>query len=224
MSTRDRGRTRRSRLATASLALLLILGGTLLLGHGMLERSSAPRDLDGRPVVLDDVALPDASARGAMQVVEPSTDSSGARFRVPSVGLDVGIGALREVGGDITPPGFSGVYQVTNRGVGIADHARGRVFVVTHSVRDGRAPGNALRDLGVGTAILVDGVDYTTTSTERVSKSELAVRDDIWADTPGTLVVITCLQREHGPSLDNVVITATAEPRSTSAPSSTLNG
>ena len=98
------------------------------------------------------------------------------------------------------------------------DSADGTVFVVMHSLRNGgEAPGNALIDvengrarIATGEAIVVDDVAYKVVDTETVDKTQISHDQSVWADTPGRLVVITCLQRPDGaPSTENMVIEAT---------------
>ncbi|WP_316300296.1 sortase family protein, partial [Clavibacter michiganensis] len=135
-----------------------------------------------------------------------------------SVGLDVPLGAVDVVGGVVDPPGFSSAYRVRDLGVAPEDAATGTVFVVMHSVRGGgTGPGDLLIDDRAGSAsvapgavIEVAGVDYAVGSSRAVPKGELPDDAEVWADTPGRLVVITCLQRPDGsPSRDDMVIEAT---------------
>ncbi|HEY0247903.1 MAG TPA: class F sortase [Gryllotalpicola sp.] len=174
-------------------------------------------DLGGHRVALDPGDLPDAHDRAR----QDAADSGQGRFEIPSVGLNVPLGALNEVDGVITPPGFTSVYLVRNRGVDTAHAATGTVFVVTHSLRGGgKAPGNYLIDVRHGTAavadgatVIVDGVHYTVDDSGAVDKPRLADDAAVWANTPDRLVIITCLQVPAGTaSVDNLVITATRRP------------
>ncbi|RIJ53684.1 class F sortase, partial [Clavibacter phaseoli] len=164
--------------------------------------------------VQADVPAPAAGADGAITAV----DSGLGRFRAPSVGLDVPLGAVDVVGGVVDPPGFSSAYRVRDLGVAPEDAATGTVFVVMHSVRGGgTGPGDLLIDDRAGSAsvapgavIEVAGVDYAVGSSRAVPKGQLPDDAEVWADTPGRLVVITCLQRPDGsPSRDDMVIEAT---------------
>ncbi|WP_246865161.1 hypothetical protein [Clavibacter sepedonicus] len=103
-------------------------------------------------------------------------------------------------------------------GVSPEDAAQGTVFVVMHSVRGGgTGPGDLLIDdragsasVAPGAAIEVAGVEYAVGSSRAVPKGQLPDDTEVWADTPGRLVVITCLQRPDGsPSRDDMVIEAT---------------
>ena len=118
----------------------------------------------------------------------------------------------------LQPPGFTSAYWVRNLGVSPVDAAKGTVFVVMHSLRGGGVgPGNALIDVDRGRAriqsgadIAVAGVPYRVDRTEVLDKTAIGGDVDVWANTPGRLVVITCLQRPDGrPSTENMVIEAT---------------
>ncbi|RII89847.1 class F sortase, partial [Clavibacter californiensis] len=147
-----------------------------------------------------------------------SVDSGLGRFRAPSVGLDVPLGAVDMIGGVVDPPGFSSAYRVRDLGVAPEDAGAGTVFVVMHSVRGGgTGPGDLLIDdrtgsarIAPGAVIEVAGVDYAVGSRRAVPKGDLPDDAEVWADTPGRLVIITCLQRPDGsPSRDDMVIEAT---------------
>ncbi|WP_245980098.1 class F sortase [Gryllotalpicola protaetiae] len=142
---------------------------------------------------------------------------SGDRFRVPSVGLDVPLGALDMTHGTITPPGFASAYDVRNLGVPLSQAPTGTVFVATHSLRNGAVgPGNYLIDVkaqkakvAVGATIDVADVAYSVTGAKAIGKLDISSDADVWANVPGRLVVITCLQRRDGrASTQNMVITA----------------
>lgn len=224
VGTRDKGRVpvKRQRvvgLTAAIFASVAIAAGAFALLHtlGTPEAvvaavSPAPtpaKDLAGNDAVLD----PGVTSPPGSNAVE----DTGERFRVPSVELDVPLGEVSEVDGEITPPGFGSVYIVRNRGVGLASADQGTVYAVTHSVRGGGvAPGNALIDVrnkkaavDVGSVIDIGDRQYEVTGTLRVGKGELPTTSQLWEDVPGRLVVITCLQNPQGkPSSDNMVVTA----------------
>lgn len=179
--------------------------------------ADGPVDMAGNTVALD----PGEGALTARQQERQQARSSGhGRFQVPSVHLDVPLGALSEVDGAITPPGFTSVYWVRNRGVAPHDADLGTVFVATHSLRGGAiGPGNYLIDvdagraaLGEGAEVIVDGEHYRVVESREVGKSDLAAAAHVWADVPGRLVIITCLQvPADTPSTENVVIIAEHE-------------
>ncbi|MBT1634631.1 class F sortase [Clavibacter michiganensis] len=213
--TRDPRTTRRRALTAVAVvaASAAVVVGTLS-AVGALPAADAPRDLAGAPVQAD-VPVPSADADGSAQ---PAVDSGLGRLRAPSVGLDVPLGAVDVVGGVVDPPGFTSAYRVRDLGVAPEDAAAGTVFVVMHSVRGGgMGPGDLLIDdragsarIAPGAVIEVAGVDYAVGSSRTVAKGALPDDAAVWADTPGRLVVITCLQRADGtPSRDDMVIEAT---------------
>jgi hypothetical protein len=202
----DTDTTRRRRrlvlLAVGAAALVTLV----ITGTGIVRYCTGPVDMHGDHVQADD-AVPPSSKSSAVPALGDD------RFVVQSVGLDVPLGALNV----IEPPGFTSAYWVRNEGVQPADGKEGTVFVVMHSLRNGATgPGNFLIDVdrrtskvGIGAKIQVDDTTYTVTGTQEIDKPDVAHASSIWADKPGRLVVITCLQRpEGGPSRQNVVIEA----------------
>lgn len=193
----------------------LAMVGVCVLGAAAPHNvASAPLDMRGNAVQLEAAAPTSHETPDTTRAV----DTGSGRFSAPTVGLDVPLGALTATGGVITPPGFTSAYQVRNVGVDPADAGNGTVFVVMHSLRNGGVgPGNYLIDveharakITTGATITVDGVNYSVTDAKVISKEQLAARADVWANTPGRLVVITCLQTpSNQPSTDNLVITAT---------------
>jgi hypothetical protein len=189
---------------------MIVISAIALIPHGSPENAApVTSDLAGNAVQFDG-PLPNPSAS--------ATPSGTGRFQSPSVGLDVPLGSLDVVDDEIEPPGFTSAYWVRNLGVAPAESSTGTVFIAMHSLRNGgEAPGNALIDVGSGSAristgatIVVDDVDYRVTGTETVDKTKISHDQSIWANTPGRLVVITCLQRPDGaPSTENMVVEAT---------------
>ncbi len=170
-------------------------------------------DMNGRAVTFDPGVDLSPETLERMDVVE----ETGARFEVPSVGLNVPLDAMTMVGNEITPPGFASAYLVRNLGVQLENASDGTVFVAVHSLSNGAiSPGNYLidienqkADLEPGVVINVDELEYRVTGSIRVDKTNLGEEQSVWANEPGKLVVITCLPRPtDGRSLDNIVITA----------------
>jgi hypothetical protein len=189
-------------LAAATLLTIGILGAT---GAFTLD---SPRDLRGNPVQLDVGASSNPAAS--------ATPYGSGRFVAPSVHLNVPLGSLDAVDGEVTPPGFTSAYLIRNYGVTPHQAGLGAVYVVMHSLRNGAVgPGNALIDvpskqakIAVGATITVDDVRYRVTGTESVTKRALP-SSDIWSAGRNELVVITCLQRPDGnASVANIVIRA----------------
>ncbi len=207
---------RRHRLTVAALAILagaaLVVGGLGIAGSLRSEPvPGGPVDMRGHLVALDPSVTPIPASESR------AVATGHGRLEVPSVDLDVPLGALDAVDGVITPPGFTSAYVVRNLGVPLSGNARGTTFVVMHSLRGGGvAPGNALVDVAGGTArvhagdaIRVDGTTFTVTSSRLVARDRIATDSDVWADTPDRLLLITCLLRADGsPASDNLVVTA----------------
>jgi hypothetical protein len=217
-----RGRRRRaSRWRPAGLSVVSVVAIAALIGTAPLGAAQtthgdvlALRDMDGNVVVADRGSVPTATELGQMDLV----DDIGQRVQVPAVGLDVPLGEVNEVGNIVRPPGFTAAYMVRNRGVGLDDAAQGTVYVAMHSVRDGRAPGNYLIDVEAGAptvkagdTVKVADLVYRVESAELIPKTELSSVDRLWTNEPGRMVIVTCLQRTEGRSLQNLVVVAALE-------------
>ena len=182
------------------LAILLIAGGATYgiyaTVHSSLQQTKV--DMAGNHVVPDDTSMFDPSTLEAMD----ANDDIGQRFIIDAVSLDVPLGEVNEVNNVINPPGFSSAYQIRNRGVSLDKADTGTVYVAAHSLRKpGRAPGNYVIDIDTGVITVPDGATiqvgprtYVMTSSEIIAKTDLGADSKIWADTPGMLVFITCLQ------------------------------
>ncbi|UAJ79329.1 class F sortase [Leifsonia sp. ZF2019] len=208
---------RTQKLSLLLVAVIVACGLIVTGAVGLWETLNHPEartalDMRGDSVELDpgEVPVPAASSRAV-----PDT---GDRLIVSSVGLDVPIGALDAVGGQITPPGFTSAYVVRNMGVDLADGEEGTVFLVMHSLRNGAVgPGNYLADvttrrskLAIGASVEAAGHRYTVTGSQLVPKASIAENATVWANTPRRLLLITCLERADGtPSTQNLIITAT---------------
>lgn len=212
MSPHDQAaRSRRApRRSVLVLFLVLFLAGVVLVASSLVLRAGAPVDLEGNAVALGEGDVPDAGVIAEMDVVA----DSGLRFAVPALGMDVPMGELSVVRSALTPPGFVQAYRVRNLGVGLDQAPDGTVYVVMHSVNRGFAPGNYLFDVAsatarvtAGDAMTVGGIDYVVDGSQLIDKTALSTTGALWTDEPGRVVVITCLQRTQGRSLQNLVIT-----------------
>lgn len=212
--TRQKRRRHRVPWPLAALGVLLLVCAGGLTGWIIAAQNaqqSLPQDLHGNHVQLDSGSLPSRAQAKAMGVA-----STGLRFKVPSVGMDVALSSLSSVNGEITPPGFKDAYLVRDKGVSLAQATTGTVYVVMHSIQGGFGPGNYLTNvqkgtvsLPVGSTIQVGDRTYTTTGSALVRKTQLADDQAVWANTPSRLIVITCLERLNGASTHNAIITAT---------------
>lgn len=200
---RSRGLWLRWGVVTTILAVAAVVSVLVPEDRGVVD---ALKDMNGNPVRYEANSVPRPGAYAA-------PDGSG-RFIAKSVQLDVPLGALNAVDGIVAPPGFNSAYLIRDYGVSPGHAAEGTVYVVMHSLRNGGVgPGNYLIDvddgkarISIGEEISVDNVSYRVTGSDRVSKSSLP-GSSIWLNTPGQLVVITCLQRpDNRPSTDNIII------------------
>jgi hypothetical protein len=207
---------------TVQLALLTAVLCVGVVAAVNVQRDSGPAlvpagrllDLHGRPVAPDETAAVSAEVVARMKAVP----DAGGRFRIPSVGLDVPLGELSMAGGTITPPTYASAYVVRNLGAGPTRPRSGTVFVAMHSLRGGgTGPGNYLIDEGrdgtslrPGSVIELDSVAYQVTRAELVDRDRIGDDATVWADVPGRLVVITCMQTPSGdrPPTQNLVIEA----------------
>lgn len=194
------------------LMTLLTIGLALvaMFSAGTTTNRTAARDMLGNAVTVD--------PGGEVAPESSVTADTHARFRVPSVHLDVPLGVISPTHGQITPPGFTSAYEIRTIGTTPDKPENGTVFVVMHALRNGGiAPGNYVTDvhaarsrLAPGTEVVVAGTTYEVTGSRNVRKRDLPADTTTWTNTPNRLVIITCLEHADGsPSTHNTVITAT---------------
>lgn len=197
-------------IPVAVVIIALICSGAWMLSQGLTDEqntagSQADVQLEEPPSETD--------------VEEMQIEALDGEFQIPSVGLDTGLETMSEVNGAINPPGLRNGYVVRNHGT--PDHPeRGTTYVAIHSVQGAELPGNTLIDVDAGESTVEKGEsitlqdrDYTVTDSYTVPKTDISGDDRVWADEPGRLVILTCLQRSSGRSADNVVIEAIADRR-----------
>lgn len=213
MSERRRHRTSRRGLGAPRIVILALLSIVAIVAatctvSTYLHEQSFPKDMKGNPVVVESVAAPKNHA-------VPQVD--GMTLRVPSQKLSVPLGELDQVDGVIDPPGFASAYLVRNHGANLGNAVDGTVYVVMHSCRGGATcPGNYLINIATGEAsvqpgadVYVAGLHYRVTGSHSVYKPDVSSDADIWQNSPGKLVLLTCLQvPAQTKSIDNMVITA----------------
>lgn len=208
----DRRRASRAiRISIAGLlAAVAVVAGAWTVSTYVTQQSY-PKDMRGTPVLLPQ------PSKAVQERTDAVSSANGLKLRVPSTGLTVPVGALNEVDGVIDPPGFSSAYLVRNFGATLSTAHSGTVFVVMHSCRGGAVcPGNYLINVAAGTSALTPGADvyvgelhYRVTGSQKVYKPDVHATADIWANAPGRLVLLTCLQvPTQSESTDNMVITA----------------
>ena len=195
-------------IPVAVVIIALLCAGAWMLTQGLSEEQKT--DETEANVVLEE---PPSEVEVDDMKIEPLDGD----FQVPSVGLATGLEAMSEVNGAINPPGLHNGYVVRNHGTPVHPE-RGTTYVAIHSVQGAKLPGNKLIDVDAGKPAVKTGEkvtlqdrDYTVTDAYTVRKDDISGDDRVWADEPGRLVILTCLQRESGRSMNNVVIEATAD-------------
>jgi len=202
---------RKRALLPLILAILLICGGIGIGAYTMWPKSSANGlvDIEGNIVIPDDA---DATSPAFLEAAAMVEDEGGDGFSIPSVGLHVPLGSINEVDGVMNPPNFTSAFWIRNRGVSVDNAEQGTVYIVAHSVQWGKAPGNYLQDqekilVKDGDYVQVNGRTYQITDVELILKKEIGSHAELWANTPGMLVFVTCLQRnDHAASTNNLVV------------------
>lgn len=197
-------RSRRSvDIAIVIFVILALLAGGWLVIRGLGEEEE----------IVGEVEPPSAEE---LAVMDPQ-DISG-RFIVERLGIDAPMGQISVADGmTINPPNYEQVFHIRSYAPLGSDDA-GTAYLALHSVRGADVPGTKLIDIDSGQArlqagetMLVDGHRYRVTDVEYSRKSATAGDEQLWQPHDGRLVVITCLQRPAGSSLDNVLIYAELE-------------
>ncbi|MDR2931035.1 MAG: class F sortase [Propionibacteriaceae bacterium] len=205
---------RRGGILVILLSVLLIAGGVTFGVMSFLPSGTAAgqiRDMEGRIIVPDD---PSATSSAFMEEAKMVENDGGEGFVVPVINLNVPVGSVNEVNGVMNPPSFTSVFWIRNRGVSLADAAQGTVYMVTHAIAGGSAPGNFLQTdghvaLNPGDVIMVNDKEYRFESAQSIPKTEIADHAELWTDDPGRLILITCVVRpEGGIAINNLVIIA----------------
>lgn len=214
----------RKHAPTAAIVVALV-AAIVMIGAGVIGWSTSfaahpqgPRDLAGNVIVPDGGSAAQKPADVGGSGVEART---GLRLEVPSVGLNVPLAEMDEVDRSITPPGFQDAYLIRNVGTSLKTPNEGTVFVAMHSIRGGGVgPGNYLVDVEtgnskvpIGSTITVGSLNYTVVSSRSISKTAVPSDQSLWKNTPGRLVLLTCVQNAAGTeSKANLLITATLQP------------
>ena len=216
-----------SALAVVSLGAF---GSSIYFGEKYLsEKKNSLKDLEGNSATFENGEIPTAEDLKKMNIEDDHsvelmkgtgeydyTGGDHSAFWVPSVGLSAPLSTMSMVNGVINPPGFQRVYEVRNVGHPFSERERGTVYLTTHSLKNGKAPGNALIDVmserasvSNGDSIFVRNVEYVIEDHFTIEKPKLKRSKKVWEIVPGRLVIVTCLQRpEGGRSLKNSIIFA----------------
>jgi len=199
--------------------LLIVLSVALILGGGGLAIYSffphtpagALLDMENNVVVPDS---PEATSSAFLEAADLVADDGGEGFVIPSVNLHVPLGSVNEVNGVMNPANFTSAFWIRNRGVSLENASQGTVYIVAHAARYGKAPGNIVQDneqslVKAGDFITANGVTFEVTGTKIIPQDQIETVSEIWADTPGMLVFVTCLQKnDHTPPTDNLILIA----------------
>ncbi|MCL6424394.1 class F sortase [Brachybacterium sp. JHP9] len=167
---------------------------------------------DGRQVVLEDPISQE-------QVDQMDVQPSGLRMEVPAAGIFAEMRSMHSYLGEdgvkiLNPPTSEHPYWVRDWADPV--DGTGMVVVATHSVRGlPEIPGSRLIDIDAGRStlspgdvILIGDRRFEVTVVHEELKGDLAGDQEIWADIPGKLLIVTCLQRSAGKSQKNIVIEA----------------
>lgn len=136
----------------------------------------------------------------------------GKRFKAPSVGLDVQLGAMSEVDGLVRPTNFTNAFTIRNRGIGenLKKAKNGTLYIAMHATDVGSiAPGNFLVDntnrtnrLKEGDTVEVGKLKYKITEYKREGKNLIAQDKELWdGKVKNRIVILTCFPN----SADNAV-------------------
>lgn len=196
--------SRRSFLGTSLSVLSLALLGT----SGYLFYTDAKKDKEIKKNALPDMKGNLVMFEGEEKPTEEEVKEmkverdESSLFVVPSVGLEAPMGKLNMVRRNINPPDFQTVYEIRNLGTPLDKFQEGTVYLATHSVTRGIAPGNYLIDIENerasvhnGDEIRVRGKKFYVTEEFTIPKHDLPNTTKVWESVPGRLVIITCLQR-----------------------------
>jgi len=203
---------KKRRILPLLIALVLICGGIGVGVYTLWPKAGASDlvDMEGNIVVPDD---PNATSPAFLEAADMVVDSGGEGFRIPSVGLDIPLGAINEVDGVMNPANFVSAFWIRNRGVSVENASQGTVYIVAHSTRFGKAPGNLIQSneqslVKEGDTIWVDAAEYRVTGWQTSPQGQIGNIEELWANTPGMLVFVTCvLRNDHATPTDNLIIT-----------------
>lgn len=204
MSHRVRPQKRKSRggtVAFIAFILVLILAAAALVWWGLNKEPEIT--YDGQPPSQEEIS-------------DMNPQPTGDRIVASSIGLDAPLGEISIPASNvINPPDFKHVFIFREYGK-VKEEDSGTVYAATHSLKGSDSPGNLLIDVNSGEPTLntddgisVDGQGYTVIESRKLSKTELPTDEDVWnTKIDNRLVLITCLQRPAGRSVDNVVTIA----------------
>lgn len=198
---KNNSRTKKLIVAGVALALVLILAAIFI--PKMFGGDEKPDErLDEMPNVA--------------QVNDMDIKPLDGDLVIESVGLTMSMEEMSVVDNVINPPGLESAYLV--RDYGTPEDTSEMTVIALHSIKNGNVPGNNLIDVDKGEPtvkngdkITVQGHDYTVKTSFSQDKESASYDDGLWKDEPGKLLLFTCLQRDEGKSVKNIIIEAQAD-------------
>lgn len=219
--------TRPGGRASAVVAVAAVAtAGSALLSVGLTggeHRAAATGSAD--PVAAATPALPAEEAPPTLppEGVALPTPSSDVHVVIDGLDMDLPVLPLTARGGAINPPTLTAAYWIQPYGepVGSAEEADNTLYLAAHSTGTGDYGFDPLMESGGGGTLEAGDVvevstptgqvSYTVERTERYAKGELPAATEVWENSPGRLVLITCFQRGGGQaSTENLVVFAEA--------------
>lgn len=215
----DESSTTRSPMLRAGTAItaVLVVAGLVLIG-GSIWSMFATTPAPAPPERVDAARMAESAA--------PVPAAPPTRLEIPAIEFDATVRGM-SVGDDavIYPPTFDEAFWLEDFGQPGADAAN-TVYLVGHSSADGRAVFDPLIDrqrqrssLEVGDEIVVTtengAVVYLVQAVRYHAKTALPEVADVWAPSPGRLVLITCAyDGSNATASDNLVVFARIAPDS----------
>lgn len=208
--------TRRRIFGIAGIGLIAT-GGVLLYKDVEEKRNEdtakAPKDLEGNTIELE---VPVTEEDVENMDIQPVFDEEGdLRITIENVGLDSTLAMMNTVDNVINPPDATQVYVLRDFGTTIDEPGAGTIYAVAHSLRSGIGPGNYLFDVpndeilvSKNDIITISDLEYVVENIELIDKDKISTNERVWENKPNQLIFITCLQREQGRSLQNLVVFA----------------
>lgn len=143
--------------------------------------------------------------------------NTGKRVKISSIGFNIPLGAVNEVGGLIEPTNFTSVFWVRNKGVHYTKTNKGTTYLAAHALDtkpnsdelSGLAPGNMLYDHKTGQSRIhegdimeVGGQKFKFKSMKREGKGLISRDKDTWnAKKPNRLIFFSCYSNSN----DNII-------------------
>lgn len=167
---------------------------------------------DGSYIQLEDPPSED-------EVEEMDVRDTDNVLRIPSVDIEETLQSMNTYKNSqgikvINPYQSKYVYHV--RDWGDLGQTEDMIVLAMHSIK-GKPdiPGSKLINITAGKSTLqegetieLDNLSYSVTGIHKMNKRTVVNSEKIWKDEPGKLLLFTCLQREGGRSVENIIIEA----------------